>query len=59
MTCGMHVVTCHYAAEFLLYEGKASRLEVQLLQPKQLYRLEFKARQALPPKGKKPAAEDV
>jgi len=37
----MHAITLHYTAGFLLSEGKASRPGVQLLQPKQLYRLEF------------------
>lgn len=42
-------------AGLLMYEGKASRLEVQLLQPKQLYRLEFMAEQTLSQKCIQPA----
>jgi len=41
-------------AGFWMYEAKASRLEIQLLQPKQLYRLEFKAQQASSPNSKNP-----
>jgi len=55
----MHAITLHYTAGFLLSEGKASRPGVQLLQPKQLYRLEFQRELILPSKSEKLMLDDV